>query len=154
MSQKSLQDKKRRIGKNRENQKNLGFSNQNLAHWAWSGSHTTIRVHISCGVKWWLLCFWGRSNPVCQVLTIMFMLHVGFDRILGWLDHLQPAHQHHVFLRPLPCGWLIGLDAVMGWKFCRPLASAVSCWVKISLFSNYVFLYVYLYFSLYFFPAH
>ena len=71
MSQKSLQDKKRRIGTNRENQKNLGFSNQNLAHWAWSGSHTTIRVHMSCGVKWWLFCFWGRSNPVCQVLTIM-----------------------------------------------------------------------------------
>ena len=26
---------------------------------------------MSCGVKWWLFCFWGRSNPVCQVLTIM-----------------------------------------------------------------------------------
>ena len=50
------------------------------------------------------------------------MLHVGFHRILGWLDHLQPAHQHHVFLRPLPCGWLIGLDAVMGWTFCRLLS--------------------------------
>ena len=80
------------------------------------------------------------------------MMHVGFHSILGWLDHLRPAPCLPPST-PACCGWLIGLDAIIGWKLCRPLASAVSCWVKIALFSISILLYcfsMFLFCSLFF----
>ena len=55
------------------------------------------------------------------------MMHVGFHNVLGWLDHLRPAPCLPPST-PVRCGWRIGLDAVMGWKFLHPLPSAMSGW--------------------------
>ena len=112
---------------------------------------------IQCCVKCWLLCV----HDACWIPQ-----HFG----LAWSSSASTMSSS-VHSRPLWVAdrvgrgngvknppstavryeWLMGLDAVIGWKFCRPLASAVSCWVKIALFSIPIFLYfsMFLYFSLF-----